>query len=111
VLLQRAGLTVGDRLIVGSARFVITAAIEREPDSTTQVFALGPRLLVSQEALDATGLVQPGSLVYHSYRIKMAPNADRAAATAALNAEFPNAGWRIRQLEDAGQRTRHDAES
>ena len=106
VLLQRAGLKVGDRLIVGNAQFVITAAIEREPDSTTQVFALGPRLLMSQKALDATGLVQPGSLVYHSYRIKMAPNADRATATAALNAEFPNAGWRIRQLEDAGQRTR-----
>ena len=61
---------------------------------------------MSQAALDATGLVQPGSLVYHSYRIKMAPNADRAAAAAALNAAFPNAGWRIRQLEDAGQRTR-----
>ena len=106
MLLQRAGLKVGDRLVVGNVQFVITAAIEREPDSTTQVFALGPRLLMSQEALDATGLVQPGSLVYHSYRIKMAPNADRAAAAAALNAEFPNAGWRIRQLEDAGQRTR-----
>jgi putative ABC transport system permease protein len=106
VLLQRTGLKVGDRLIVGNARFVITAAVEREPDSTAQVFALGPRLLISQEALDATALVQPGSLVYHSYRLRMAPNADRTAAAAALDAEFPNAGWRIRQLEDAGQRTR-----
>ena len=107
VLLQRAGLKVGDRLIVGNVQFVITAAIEREPDSTTQVFALGPRLLISQEALDATGLVQPGSLVYHSYRIKMAPERrPRRRGRNALNAEFPNAGWRIRQLEDAGQRTR-----
>jgi len=106
VLLQRASLKVGDHVSVGNVQFVITAAIEREPDSTTQVFALGPRLLISQEALDATGLVQPGSLVYHSYRLKMLPNADRIAAAAALNAEFPNAGWRIRQLEDAGQRTR-----
>jgi len=106
VLLQRAQLSVGDRLTVGRTPFVITAAIEREPDSTTQVFALGPRLLISQAALDATGLVQPGSLVYHSYRIKMAPETDRVAAANALNAAFPNAGWRIRQLEDAGQRTR-----
>ncbi|MEZ5830624.1 MAG: FtsX-like permease family protein [Dongiaceae bacterium] len=106
VLLQRAHLAIGDRLTVGDARFVITGAIEREPDSTTQVFALGPRLLISQAALDATGLVQPGSLVYHSYRLKMPPETDRIAAAAALNAEFPNAGWRIRQLEDAGQRTR-----
>ncbi len=81
-------------------------AIEREPDSTTQVFALGPRLLISQQALDATGLVQPGSLVYHSYRIKTAPDVDRLAAARALNAAFPTSGWRIRQLEDAGQRTR-----
>jgi putative ABC transport system permease protein len=106
VLLQRAQLSVGDRLTVGATQFVITAAIEREPDSTTQVFALGPRLLISQEALAATNLVQPGSLVYHSYRIKMAPEIDRIAAAKALNDAFPTAGWRIRQLEDAGQRTR-----
>ncbi|HET6161838.1 MAG TPA: FtsX-like permease family protein [Dongiaceae bacterium] len=106
VLLQRAHLDIGDRLTVGTAHFVITAAIEREPDATTQVFALGPRMLISQAALGATGLVQPGSLVYHSYRIKTAPTVDRVAAAEALNAAFPSAGWRIRQLEDAGQRTR-----
>ena len=106
VLLQRAHLNVGDQLTVGGATFVITAAIEREPDATTQVFALGPRLLISQEALKATGLVQPGSLVYHSYRIKTAPDLDRVAAAKALNAAFPSAGWRIRQLEEAGNRTR-----
>jgi putative ABC transport system permease protein len=106
VLLQRAHLAVGDRLTVGNARFVITAAIEREPDATTQLFALGPRLMISQEALAATGLVQPGSLVYHSYRIKTKPDVDRNAAARALDAAFPSAGWRIRQLEDAGQRTR-----
>ena len=106
VLLQRAKLKIGDALTVGQVRFVITAAIEREPDATTQVFALGPRLLISQAALDATGLVQPGSLVYHSYRVKIAPGVDRIAAGAALNADFPESGWRVRQLEDAGQRTR-----
>lgn len=111
VLLQRAHLSVGDRLTVGGAEFVITAAIEREPDSTTQVFALGPRLLISQDALAATGLVQPGSLVYHSYRIRTAPDLDRIAAARALNAAFPTAGWRVRQLEDAGQRTRDFLES
>src|SRR5215813_4222579 len=57
VLLQRAHIGVGDRLTVGNARFVITAAIQREPDATTQVFALGPRLMISQEALAATGLI------------------------------------------------------
>jgi putative ABC transport system permease protein len=106
VLLQRAQLSVGDRVTVGAVQFVIVAAIEREPDATTQVFALGPRMLISQEALAATGLVQPGSLVYHSYRIKMPPDADRAVAAQSLNDRFPSAGWRIRQLEDAGQRTR-----
>ncbi|MGH6892578.1 MAG: ABC transporter permease [Dongiaceae bacterium] len=106
VLLQRAQLSVGDRVTVGAVHFVITAAIQREPDATTQVFALGPRLLISEEALGATGLVQPGSLVYHAYRIKVAPEVDRIAAARALNAAFPSAGWRIRQLEDAGQRTR-----
>jgi putative ABC transport system permease protein len=111
VLLQRAHLNVGDRLTVGNTQFVITAAITREPDATTQVFALGPRLLISQDALAATGLIQPGSLVYHSYRIKMAPGIDRYATARALDAAFPTSGWRIRQLEDAGQRTRDFLES
>jgi putative ABC transport system permease protein len=111
VLLQRAHLKVGDRLTVGNVPFAITASIEREPDATTQVFALGPRLMISQEALVATHLVQPGSLVYHSYRIKTAPGVDRFAAARALNAAFPSAGWRIRQLEDAGQRTREFLEN
>ncbi len=106
VLLQRAHLKLGDRLTVGNTQFVITAAITREPDATTQVWALGPRLLISEAGLAATGLVQPGSLVYHAYRVKVAPGIDRIAAAAALNAQFPEAGWRIRQLEDAGQRTR-----
>lgn len=111
VLLQRAKLQVGDHLSVGGARFRITAAIEREPDSTTQVFALGPRLLISRAALDATGLMQPGSLVYHSYRIKTAPGVDRIEVAGELRAQFPNAGWRIRHLEDAGSRTRQFLEN
>lgn len=106
VLLQRAKLKIGDALAIGQARFVITAAITREPDATTQVWALGPRLLISEEAMQATGLIQPGSLIYHSYRIRLAPGANPAAIAERLNGAFPDSGWRIRQLEDAGSRTR-----
>src|SRR5688572_28439646 len=41
----------------------------------------------------------------------MAPAADRIAAADALSATFPNDDWRIRQLDDAGQRTRNFLEN
>ena len=63
---------------------------------------LGPRVLISQSALDATGLVQPGSLVRWTTRVIMdGPGGvpDEAAVQALLAAPgetFPQAGWETR---------------
>src|SRR6185369_1225191 len=70
-LIQRLGLKVGDTLQLGEARFQLRAVIDSEPDRGSQVFNLGPRLMISGAALPDTKLVQPGSLVYHVYRIKL----------------------------------------
>jgi putative ABC transport system permease protein len=73
--------------------------IEREPDAVSDGFAFAPRLLVSLDALDASGLVQPGSLVEYVYKIRTPPDttpADLTAMTERAHAEFPAAGWSIR---------------
>ncbi len=100
-VLQRLGLKLGERLSLGSLTYELRAVIQREPDRGADAFLLGPRLMVAGESLAATGLIQPGSLVYHLYRIAYRPGVDAKAFLADLARRFPNAGWRIRGLDDA----------
>src|SRR5208282_3314257 len=101
-LLARLRLEVGDAFRLGDAKFVLRAVVVSEPDRLAVGVGLGPRVLISQAALNATGLVQPGSLVRWTTRVVMgepggAP--DQAAVKALINkanAAFPEAGWETR---------------
>ena len=70
-LLQRLGLSLGDKVRVGEARFRITALLQHEPDRVTRGLILGPPFITSAEALGASGLNQPGSLIHHHYRLRL----------------------------------------
>lgn len=100
-VLERLGAAVGDRLHVGDATFVVRAVVEREPDRVASVFNFGPRLMIAAEALAATGLVQPGSLIRYHTRVLLPPGDDVSRWTDALKAAFPAAGWRIRDASGA----------
>ena len=104
-LLARLDLKLGDRVTIGSASFQIRSVVAAEPDKLAGGVGLGPRFLVSEAALRATGLLQPGSLVRWNYRVKLPDNAsDDHAATAlvddARNAK-PEAGWEVRSRSNA----------
>src|SRR5581483_7596615 len=71
-LLDRLQLRIGDRISIGNATLELRAALLGEPDKLGGGIALGPRVLVSDEALRASGLLQPGSLVRWRYRLKLA---------------------------------------
>ncbi|MEA2923232.1 MAG: putative transport system permease protein, partial [Alphaproteobacteria bacterium] len=65
----------------------------------------GPRLLISEAALRATGLLQPGSVVRWHYRLRL-PDNDATdtgvrAVTAAAQAQLPEAGWEVRSRSNA----------
>jgi putative ABC transport system permease protein len=62
-LLIRLGLRVGDRIKLGEAGFTIKGIIRREPDRAVGTFTLGPRVMLSQEGLARTKLVQTGSRI------------------------------------------------
>jgi putative ABC transport system permease protein len=101
-LLARLNLKIGDVFQLGQARFFLSAVLRSEPDRLAVGVGLGPRVLISQPALEATGLVQPGSLVRWTTRVIMdGPNGapDEAAVQALLAAAartFPQAGWETR---------------
>jgi putative ABC transport system permease protein len=92
-LLLRLHLHVGDSIKLGSERFRIAAAVEDEPDRLSGSFAAGPRVLLTQKALESTGLVVPGSRVMRRYLFKLPPAkpgqalADTAVAALKTNLE------------------------
>jgi len=104
-LLARLDLKVGDRVSIGNATFQIRSAVDAEPDKLAGGVGFGPRFLVGEAALHATGLLQPGSLVRWIYRVKLPDHASSERATAALideaRAALPEAGWEIRSRSNA----------
>jgi putative ABC transport system permease protein len=104
-LLARLDLKIGDRVTLGGATFQIRSVVDAEPDKLAGGLGLGPRFLVSEAGLRATGLLQPGSLVRWIYRVKLPDNAadDRAVTTLTDDARtaLPEAGWEIRSRANA----------
>ncbi|MBO6837400.1 MAG: FtsX-like permease family protein, partial [Alphaproteobacteria bacterium] len=100
-LAERLRLTIGDRVKIGEAEFEYRGDFLEEPDKGTQAFNLGPRVFISIDALPETKLEQPGSLIRYHYRVLLPPQTVVADWVEALNTQFPNAGWRVRALDDA----------
>ena len=59
--LIRLNARVGQTLRLGGRTFTIAAVLKQEPDRLTAGAGLGPRVMVSQAALQRTGLLAPGS--------------------------------------------------
>jgi putative ABC transport system permease protein len=104
-LLARLDLKIGDIVTVGDARFQIRSAVESEPDKLGIGIGFGPRFLISEAALHATGLIQPGSLVRWNYRVKLPDDASDERAVNSLiedaKAAAPQAGWEVRSRSNA----------
>ncbi len=113
-LLARLDIKPGAQVAVGNAKIQIRAALTSEPDKLATGIGFGPRLMVSEAALRATGLVQPGSLVHWHYQLRLPPGADNAAAVQTVldkaRAQLPEAGWGIRTRTKASPRLQRNVE-
>jgi len=113
LLFARLGLEPGAQVSIGAATFALRARIASEPDKLAAGIGFGPRLMISDEALRATGLLQPGSLVRFLYRVRL-PGASAAnrtdAAAEAAEREFPHAGWEIRSSTNASPQLERNIE-
>jgi putative ABC transport system permease protein len=85
--------------------FEIRSTVVSEPDKLAGGVGLGPRFLISEGALRATGLLQPGTLVRWTYRLLLPDAAinDRAtqAVVDAAQKALPEAGWEVRTRSNA----------
>jgi len=98
---DRLGVKAGDRLKIGAAQLTIGGVIAGEPDRLSEGFALGPTVIVSEEALAASGLVQVGSMARWKYRLHLPAKADAADAAQAFKTRFASSGFQSRTRDKA----------
>ena len=103
-LAARLDLKIGDRILIGDGAFAYRGELISEPDKLSGGIGFGPRVIISLDALRATGLVQPASLVRWLNRLTLrrGPDGQPASETrvdemaAQTRKQFPDAGWEIR---------------
>jgi putative ABC transport system permease protein len=103
-LSAKLDIKVGDRIDIGTSSLELRAFLKSEPDKLAGGIGFGPRVLLSQDALRATGLLQPGALVRWINRLTITPEPGRVVASDGevthliddAHAAFPSAGWEIR---------------
>ncbi len=109
-LADKLGLRVGDQVRVGEGQFRVIGILAEEPDRAGAGFTFGPAIMVDPAGLEATALVQPGSLFSASYRIRLPANIAPEAAAKRITGQFRDAGWEVRDRSNGAPGTRRFVE-
>ncbi|MDE1155488.1 MAG: ABC transporter permease, partial [Acidobacteriaceae bacterium] len=70
-LLLRLHLHLGDSIRLGNSTLRIVATVVEEPDRLSGMFAAGPRVLLSQQTLERSGLLVQGSHATRRYLFRL----------------------------------------
>ncbi len=98
-LITRLQLQVGDAIEIGQSRLPITQIITQEPDSAIGFINAGPRIMINDADIDATGLVQVGSRIRYRILVAGAPAAIADYRSWVTPKLAP--GQRVESIEDA----------
>ncbi|PXX91636.1 ABC transporter permease [Marinobacter vulgaris] len=74
MLAERLGQSVGDEIGIGAATFRISGLIQAQPDRSLNANWRGLPIMISEQALEATQLIRPGSRVDYEYRVQTDQN-------------------------------------
>lgn len=100
-LLRALDITVGDTVRIGEADLTISDTLTYEPDRSVSFVTFGPRVLMSLNTLESTGLRQPGAMIRFYTRLLLSDQADRIEAVESLKAVAKGGPVRVRDLVDA----------
>jgi putative ABC transport system permease protein len=106
-LLSHLHLRSGDTLRIGGQPFRIAGTVLSEPDRISVSMTLGPRVFLSAEGFDRTGLEARGSRVGHRTLIKLPPGSGASSGAsvqeieARLRKALPETVYRIQTFRDA----------
>jgi len=91
-LLFRLNVKVGDTLRIGGQDFQIAGVVASEPDRMTGTLNVGPRVMLTREGLDRTGLISIGSRASERFLFQLPPSPpDVAEVRGILKGAFPEA--------------------
>ncbi len=102
-LRARLSVDIGDTIYVGEAPLQVRAVVVVEPDRAVRFATIGPRVMISRDALPSTELVQTGSLIEYTYNVRLDKSETAEEMRGRLDRDFPTATWRIRGLNQASQ--------
>jgi putative ABC transport system permease protein len=100
-LLDRLGLKLGDRFLVGNVPVVARAVLLGEPDRLSRGFNLGPSVLTRLATVQGGGFLGEGIPFGETARIALKPGLSLHDARRAITAALPAATFHIRDRNDA----------
>ena len=96
---QALDAKVGDAVTLGDATFRIAAIVAQEPDASSDLFNIAPRVLIALADLPRTGLVQEGSRL--EYRLVVAGDAGAVERFSAIARASLGRGQRLETIGNA----------
>ncbi len=102
LLAERLGQTIGDQIEIGAATFRISGLIQKQPDRRLNANWRGLPIMISEQAVEATELIRPGSRVDYEYRVKTDQNLDTWLAD--FEQAFPEPSWDTTTFAERSQR-------
>ncbi len=105
-LLISLGIQLHDHVRIGQAWFAVTGLLVKEPDRVATAFSLGPRVLISRQALAAMDLVKQGSRIRERYLLRVPESLALGPLKGELQGRLGPEGARVSSYRDAQPRIR-----
>src|SRR5690606_21675804 len=101
LLLDRLGVSTGDRIGLGAAEFEIRGVLRNFADEVSQGVAIGFPMVSSTDAMPETDALEPRALARDRYKIRRNKEVAFDEAAERIESAFPTAGWQISAPNDA----------
>ncbi len=102
VLAERLNISIGDIVSIGQLDMQVRALVLEQPDRRLSANWRAAPVLISDEGLEASGLIQPASLIDFDYRVRT--EIDSLAWKSQFYDAFPDSQWEVRSFADRSQR-------
>ncbi len=89
--LVRLNAHVGQTLRLGGRTFKIAALLRQEPDRISAGAGMGPRVMISNAALERTGILGPGSRASHRLLLKLPDKLPPGVSTVSIRKQLEQA--------------------